>query len=90
MKRKEESVRVWVGLDLLQAQMLKQMLLENNIECWADRDLGVIPVGEFGEIALWVGKGDEERARTLLEQLEDKMSTDLDRELPEDKPGGKR
>jgi len=75
---KEKSVRVWVGLDLLQAQMMKQMLLDSGIECSADRDLGMLPVGEFGEIGVWVSKADEARARTLLEQLEDEMSAQLD------------
>ena len=80
MKPEEESVRVWVGLDLLQAQMLKQMLLDTGIECSADRDLGVLPTGEFGEISLWVSRSDEARARQLLEQLEDEMSAELDNE----------
>lgn len=75
---------------MLQVQMMKQMLLENNIECWADRglDTGVIPTGEFGEIGLWVSKKDEERARELLEALEEEMSVRLDRELPEDNQEG--
>jgi hypothetical protein len=80
---KEDSVRVWVGLDLLQAQMMKQMLLDTGIECSADRDLGVLPFGEFGEIGLWVSKADEARARELLEQLEDEMSAELDAESDE-------
>ena len=84
MDPKENSVRVWVGLDLLQTQMLKQVLLDNGIECSADRDMGVIPVGEFGEIGLWVSKNDEGRARTLLQQTEDEMSEQLDRSLPDD------
>jgi len=78
VERQEKSVRVWVGLDLLQAQMMKQMLLDSGIECSADRDLGVLPFGEFGEIGLWVSKTDEARARQLLEQLEDEMSAQLD------------
>lgn len=83
MKTKEESIRVWVGRDLLQAQMMKQMLIDNGIECSGDRDLGVIPTGEFGEIGLWVSKSNEARARTLLEQMEEEMSADLDEEAPE-------
>lgn len=73
-----------MGLDLLQAHMMKLMLLDNGIECMADRDLGVIPAGELGEIGLWVGQENELRARELLEQMEDRMSADLDRELPEE------
>ncbi|MFQ5723686.1 MAG: putative signal transducing protein [Terriglobia bacterium] len=84
MSQSQETVRVWVGLDLLQAQMLRQMLEDNGIACLADRDLGMIPAGEFGEIGLWVNKQDERQARTLLHELEDRMSADLDREIPED------
>lgn len=85
MKPKEESVRVWVGLDLLQAQMMRQMLLDNDIECTADRDMtSMIPAGEFGEIGLWVSKADEPRARALLEETEEQMSKQLDRETPEE------
>lgn len=87
MERNENTVRVWVGLDLLQAQLMKQTLLDNGIECTADRDPGVLPTGEFGEIGLWVGKDDEARARTLLVQLEEEMSSELDRESPEDESG---
>ena len=76
-------MRVWVGLDLLQTQMMKQMLLDSGIECSADRDLGVLPFGEFGEIGLWVSTGDEARARELLEQLEEQMSEQLDTESDE-------
>ena len=83
MEPKEKSVRVWVGLDLLQAQMMKQMLMDSGIECTADRDLGVLPLGEFGEIGLWVSRDDEGRARELLEQLEDQMSAQLDTESDE-------
>jgi hypothetical protein len=83
MKAKEDTVRVWVGRDLLQAQMMKQMLIDNGIECSGDRDLGVIPTGEFGEIGLWVSKSNEARARSLLEKMEEEMSASLDRELPE-------
>ena len=83
MEPKEKSVRVWVGLDLLQAQMMKQMLLDSGIECSADRDLGVLPLGEFGEIGLWVSRDNEGRARELLEQLEDQMSAELDTESDE-------
>lgn len=83
MEPKEKSVRVWVGLDLLQTQMMKQMLLDSGIECSADRDLGVLPLGEFGEIGLWVSTADEARARELLEALEEQMSAQLDAE-PDD------
>jgi len=83
MKAKEDTVRVWVGLDLLQAQMMKQMLIDSGIECLADRDMGVIPAGEFGEMGLWVSQSDEAQARTLLERMEEEMSASLDNELPD-------
>ena len=83
MEPKEKSVRVWVGLDLLQTQMMKQMLLDSGIECSADRDLGVLPFGEFGEIGLWVSTADEAKARELLEQLEEQMSAQLDADSDE-------
>lgn len=81
MKRETETVRVWVGRDLVQAQMMRQMLLESGIECLGNLDPGVIPTGEFGDIGLWVSKEDEQRARVLLEQLEQGMSEDRDGEL---------
>lgn len=84
MEPKEASVRVWVGLDMLQTQMMRQMLLDNGIECSIDRDPGVFPAGEFGEIGLWVSKKDEAQARKLLEETEDEMSEQLDRVLPDD------
>lgn len=84
MEREDKTVRVWVGLDLLQGQMMKQVLLDNGIECSADRDMGVIPAGEFGEIGLWVSQKDEARARALLQETEDEMSEQLDRSLPDD------
>ncbi|MFQ5776889.1 MAG: putative signal transducing protein [Terriglobia bacterium] len=83
MRKEEESVRVWTGLDLLQAKMIQQMLIDNGIECATDRDLRVIPVGEFGEISLWVGKDDEPRARPLLEEIEKDMSLRLEGSLEE-------
>ncbi|MGH9804089.1 MAG: putative signal transducing protein [Candidatus Acidiferrales bacterium] len=83
MEPRENSVRVWVGLDLLQAQMMKQMLLDSGIECSADRDLGVLPLGEFGEIGLWVSTADQARARELLEELEEQMSAELDTDSDE-------
>lgn len=75
-------MRVWVGLDLLQAQMLKQMLLDTGIECSADRGTRVLPTGELGEIGLWVRREDEARARTLLEKMEEEMSAELDADEP--------
>jgi hypothetical protein len=86
MKPEENSVRVWVGLDPLQAEMMKQMLIENGIECFHDRSVEVLPVGGMGEIGIWVGKGDEARARELVQALEDEMSEQLDKEFEEEGP----
>lgn len=80
MEKEEKTVRVWAGLNFLQAEMMKQMLLENGIECFGNRDPGVLPFGEFGEIGLWVRQQDEPRARQLLQELEEAMSAELDEE----------
>ncbi|MBI2956015.1 MAG: DUF2007 domain-containing protein [Acidobacteria bacterium] len=80
-----EDVRVWVGLDLLQAKMLEQMLLDNGIECFSDRSgAEVLPAAGLGEIGLWVSKAQEERARTLLKAMEEEMSARLDDETAND------
>ena len=50
MEREEKTVRVWAGLDLLQAKMMEQVLLDRGIECVSNRDLGVLPAGALGEI----------------------------------------
>ena len=87
MESKESLVRVWVGFDLLQGQLMKQMLRDNGIECFSPRDRGVIPTGALGEIGVWVGQEDEARARALLEQWEEEMSARRERDLPEEDPG---
>ena len=84
MKAGEGTVRIWVGLDPLQAEMMKQMLLENGVECFHDRGVEMLPVGGMGEIGVWVGKADEARARELVQALEDEMSEQLDQETEED------
>ncbi len=84
MRRDDETVRVWVGLNLLQAQMLRQMLEETGMACLVDRDLGMIPTGGYGDLGWWVNKKDESHARTLLQELEDQMQVALDREISEE------
>ena len=84
MKPEETTVRVWVGLDPLQAEMMKQMLLDNGIDCFHDRSVEVLPLGSMGEIGLWVAKQNEARARELLTALEDEMSEALDAETDEE------
>ena len=84
MKTGEDTVRIWVGMDPLQAEMMKQMLLENGIECFHDRSVEMLPVGGMGEIGVWVSKADEARARELVQALEDEMSEQLDQETEED------
>jgi len=88
MKPGEDTVRVWVGLDPLQAEMMKQMLLENGVECFHDRSVEMLPVGQMGEIGVWVSKADEARARGLVQELEDEMSEQLDKEIEEEEEGG--
>lgn len=73
-------MRIWAGRDLLQAKMMEQVLLDQGIECFSNRDLGVLPAGAAGEVGLWVGKKDEQRARALLERTEEEMSEALDAE----------
>ncbi|MCI0403689.1 MAG: DUF2007 domain-containing protein [Acidobacteria bacterium] len=88
MKAGEDSVRVWVGLDPLQAEMMKQMLLENGVECFHDRSVEVLPVGGMAEIGIWVSKASEAQARELIQELEDEMSEQLDNEIAEEEEGG--
>ncbi len=87
MKPGEDTVRVWVGLDPLQAEMMKQMLLENGVECFHDRSVEVLPVGGMAEIGLWVSKASEAQARELIQELEDEMSEQLDKEIEEEDTG---
>ncbi len=84
MKPEESTVRVWVGLEPLQAEMMKQMLLDSGIECFHDRSVEVLPLGGMGEIGLWVSRENEARARELVTALEDEMSEALDAETDEE------
>jgi len=87
MKPDENTVRIWVGMDPLQAEMMKQMLLENGVECFHDRSVEVLPLGAMGEIGVWVSKANEARARELVQALEDEMSEQLDKEIEEEESG---
>lgn len=80
MKQNESSVRVWVGLNLLQAQLLEEVLREHGIECFSGQDAGLFLSGGRLEISLWVPQREEKRARALLEQAEEEMSQALDAE----------
>ncbi len=82
MEAGENTVRVWVGLDPLQGKMMEQLLVDNGIECFSNRDTGVL--GAFSQTSLWVAQKDEARARTLLETAEEEMSAALDQEPPAD------
>jgi hypothetical protein len=64
-----ETVRVWVGQDSWQAELLRHALEESGIACFSDRNSGILPTGELGETGLWVRKEDEPQARTMLEEL---------------------
>ncbi|MGH9863295.1 MAG: putative signal transducing protein [Candidatus Acidiferrales bacterium] len=84
MEPGENTVRVWVGLNPLQAKLMEQILLDNDIECFSSLDAGMVLAGGRYETSLWVGKNDEARARTLLETAEAEMSEALDQEPPAD------
>ena len=75
MEPQEKSVRVWVGLDPLQGKLMEQLLKDNGIEFFSNRDTGVL--GAFAQTSLWVAKKDETRARALLETAEAEMSEAL-------------
>lgn len=80
MERDEDSVRVWVGLNLLQAQLLEEVLREHGIECFSGQETGLFLAGGRLEISLWVPEHEEKRARALLERAEEEMSEALDAE----------
>lgn len=84
METNEDTVRIWTGMDPLQAKYMKQLLLDNEIECFVGHDHEMLPAGGLLYTGLWVAKKDEPRARELLEEAEDTMSEQLDAELPED------
>lgn len=83
MERGEETVRVWTGLNLVQAMFLEQELQENGIEYFQSKDTGLFLAAGRMEISFWVGKKDEARARTVLRQAEEEMSAALDADAPE-------
>ncbi len=78
MEREEDTVRVWVGRDPLQAKLMEQMLLDNGVECFSSGDRAMELMGSRGDIGLWVARKDESRARALLEEMEEEMSAALD------------
>ncbi len=84
MEAGENTVRVWVGLNPLQAKLMEQILLDNKVECFSSLDAGMVLAGGRYETSLWVAQKDEARARTLLETAEEEMSAALDQEPPPD------
>lgn len=77
MKRDEGIVRVWRGLDSLQAQLLRQCLLDNGIECYLDRDSRRLDLG-MTDVGLWVAKRDAAQAREIIAAREAEMRARLD------------
>lgn len=88
METREDTVRVWAGLNPLQAKLMEQLLLDNGIDCFASLDTGMFFAGGRYETSLWVAKKEEARARALLQEREEEMSAELDQELSdeEEKP----
>jgi len=80
MEPGESTVRVWVGLDLLQAQLMERALVDSGIECFLAQLNAVGYQAGIYEHSLWVAKKDEARARSLVEQVEEEMSAALDAE----------
>ncbi len=60
---------MWRGLDPLQAQLLRQCLLDNGIECYLDRDSRRLDLG-MTDVGLWVAKRDAAQARQIIAALE--------------------
>jgi hypothetical protein len=73
----ERVVRVWRGLDSLQAQFLCQTLLDSGMDCYLDRDERHLDLG-MNDLSLWVAARDQGRARRLIEEEEAQMRHALD------------
>lgn len=88
MEQKDETTRVWVGRDLLQAQFMRQVLLDNGIEClYTEHNAAGYEAGIW-DYALWVRNEDAAQARALLVKAEEDMSAALDADTePTDGPG---
>ncbi|MFQ5927139.1 MAG: putative signal transducing protein [Terriglobia bacterium] len=76
MDTAERVVRVWRGLDSLQAQFLRASLLDNGIDCYLDRDMRRLDLG-MTDLGLWVAARDRDRARQLLADYEARMRLEL-------------
>ena len=79
MDTSERVVRVWRGLDSLQAHFLRQALLETGIECYLDRDARHVELG-MNDVGLWVAARDESRAREIITSCEAEMHAALEAE----------
>ena len=79
MADKDEMVRVWTGLNLLQAKMMEEVLRESEIEAFLPAEDDVMEMlGARTDYGLWVRKDVAVRARMLLEEAEEEMSQALD------------
>lgn len=79
MEPNESIVRVWRGLDSLEAQFLRQSLLSKGIECYLDRDIRRLDLG-MTDLGLWVAKRDGARARRVVEEWQAETRAQLSRD----------
>jgi hypothetical protein len=88
MEQKDETTRVWVGRDLLQAQFMRQVLLDNGIESLYTEHNAVGYEAGIYDYGLWVQNEEAARARALLAKAEEDMSAALDADTePADEQG---
>ncbi|HSC77710.1 MAG TPA: DUF2007 domain-containing protein [Candidatus Acidoferrales bacterium] len=84
MDEREGLVRIWMGLNSLQAEFMRQLLVDHNIECFSALDTGMLYAGARYETSIWVTKENEERARGILGEAEESMSEQLNAESSDD------
>jgi hypothetical protein len=65
----ERLVRVWRGLDSLQAHFLRDTLIGEGIDCHLDRDALHLDLG-MTDLGLWVAAADVGRARQVIAAYE--------------------
>lgn len=79
MDKTGRIVAVWRGFNLLQAQFLREALLEHNIDCYLEREAFQFEFG-INDVGLWVAARDQSRARELIAEAEIEMRRDLEAE----------
>lgn len=78
MDGQAKTSRIWTGRNLFQAQLMEELLRERQIEYFRSEDTGLFLAGGPLEISFWVQEEDAGKARLLLEEKEEEMSTLLD------------